>query len=81
MQGGGAAGHPGAAAWRYIAPLAVPRHALAAVAVGAHVYAVGGWVAGTACTAAVERYDVAADAWAPRAPLLTQGGSASPVLR
>jgi len=60
----------GASCWTPIAALGVPRHALAAVALGPTVYAIGGWVAGTACTPAVERYDSAANVWSPCSPLL-----------
>jgi len=63
--------------WRCVAPLAVSRHALAVLraqdsrVAGAEViYAVGGWVDGKECSAAVERYSPLTDTWEACAPLL-----------
>ncbi|KAJ1442315.1 hypothetical protein B484DRAFT_442222 [Ochromonadaceae sp. CCMP2298] len=59
--------------WRTVAGLGVSRHALAVAGTGDAddaIYAVGGWVDGTVCTGAVERYTPSTDRWESLAPLL-----------
>lgn len=57
--------------WSLTAPMSVYRHALAVVAVAPYIFAIGGWVDGTVCCNAVERYDTSTDSWDRMAPLIT----------
>lgn len=49
--------------WRFVAPMTTHRHALAVQSFEHAVYAIGGWVDGSACSDAVEKYDALTDAW------------------
>ncbi|CAM9221378.1 unnamed protein product [Ectocarpus fasciculatus] len=50
-------------AWKSIAPAPTVRHALTVVETPAMVYALGGWMDGSACSNAFESYNPAEDVW------------------
>lgn len=49
--------------WEAIASMPTARHALAVISVNTVIYAIGGWIDGTICSADVEMYDSATDQW------------------
>jgi len=55
--------------WTNVSQLATFRHALAVVGAGKYIYAIGGWVDGSSCSADVERYDTSLDKWEKLSPL------------
>lgn len=60
-----------APAWELVAPMTTThRHALAVQRIGKFAYALGGWINGSECTGAVEKYDIIENKWFICAPLL-----------
>ena len=49
--------------WQSAATMKTYRHALAVQELDGWIYAIGGWVDGSECSASVERYDVSRDTW------------------
>jgi len=49
--------------WRRVADMNEERSSVAAVALGSHLYAVGGYDGIMSCLQTVERYDPATDTW------------------
>ncbi|KAK3268618.1 hypothetical protein CYMTET_22885 [Cymbomonas tetramitiformis] len=60
----------GGEAWRALPPVSLARHALCAVTLGQVVYAIGGWVDGTYCSALMEELHVPSNSWSQRAAML-----------
>lgn len=63
-------GVTGSQLWRSMTPMRSFRHALAVQELDGWVYAIGGWVNGCECSAAVERYHLQTDVWQDCRPLL-----------
>ena len=60
----------GEQSWRGVAPMRSFRHALAVQELDDWVYAIGGWVNGSECSATVERYNLRTNEWQDCRPLL-----------
>jgi len=57
--------------WNKTSPMGTFRHALTCTSIGQYVYAIGGWIDGSMCSADNERYDMVNDSWEQMAPLPT----------